>query len=255
MNAIQRSLVAHAAYNSGFEQTRPANGGELIFASVRHTLVACVVTLDDDSLSVRLSGGPVTLVPELRRGFPEYLPSAGSFVVANSTGLSALLERAAGLAMALPNRALQDFEVSVAQELRQLPMAVRGTEVERTVRQRVGQDRYRAAQMDYWSGACAVTGVAVPEVLRASHAKPWAECDTDAERLDVFNGFLLCAQLDALFDAFLVSFGSQGKILLSPRLTELDLRALGVSGALRLRWVAAEHQSYLAWHRQRLVDR
>ena len=55
------------------------------------------------------------------------------------------------------------------------------------VRQRVGQNKFRDAMLDYWGGACAVTGVAIPEVLRASHAKPWAECGTDAERLDVFR--------------------------------------------------------------------
>ena len=40
------------------------------------------------------------------------------------------------------------------------------------VRQRVGQNKFRDAMMDYWGGACAVTGVAIPEVLRASHASP-----------------------------------------------------------------------------------
>ena len=40
--------------------------------------------------------------------------------------------------------------------------------------------------------------MALPEVLRASHAKPWAECANDAERLDVFNGFLLVANLDGV---------------------------------------------------------
>jgi hypothetical protein len=59
------------------------------------------------------------------------------------------------------------------------------------VRQRVGQEVFRAALIDYWGGACAVTGLALPEVLRASHSQPWADCTTDEERLDVFNGFLL----------------------------------------------------------------
>lgn len=61
------------------------------------------------------------------------------------------------------------------------------------VRLRVGQNKFRDAILDYWGGACALTGMGIPEVLRASHAKLWAECATDAERLDVFNGFLLSA--------------------------------------------------------------
>jgi len=32
------------------------------------------------------------------------------------------------------------------------------------VRQRVGQNKFRDAMLDYWGGACAVTGVAIPEV-------------------------------------------------------------------------------------------
>jgi putative restriction endonuclease len=55
-----------------------------------------------------------------------------------------------------------------------------------------------------------VTGVAIAEVPRASHAKAWVESATDVERWDVFNGFLLSANLDALLDHFLISFDAQG---------------------------------------------
>ena len=55
--------------------------------------------------------------------------------------------------------------------------------------------------LDYWGGACAVTGVALAQALRASHAKAWALCATDAELVDVYNGFLVCANLDAFFDS------------------------------------------------------
>jgi hypothetical protein len=40
----------------------------------------------------------------------------------------------------------------------------------------------------------------LPELLRASHAKPWSDCASDSERLDVFNGFLLSAQLPGQVD-------------------------------------------------------
>jgi putative restriction endonuclease len=48
--------------------------------------------------------------------------------------------------------------------------------------------------VDYWGGRCPISGVDQPELLRASHIKPWADCSTDAERLDVFNGVLLAAR-------------------------------------------------------------
>jgi hypothetical protein len=58
------------------------------------------------------------------------------------------------------------------------------TEVQRMVRQRVGQQAFRQAMLDYWQGACAVTGLALPQALKASHSTAWALCSDDAERLD-----------------------------------------------------------------------
>lgn len=92
-------------------------------------------------------------------------------------------------------------------------------------------------------------------MLRASHAKPWAECETDAERLDVFNGFLLSANLDALFDRFLISFDEQGVLMVAPALTELDLLLLGITHGMKLRWINALHRPYLTLHRARLRKR
>src|SRR5690606_28165042 len=109
---------------------------------------------------------------------------------------------------------------------------------------RVGQQAFRSAMLDYWGGACAVTGIALPEPLRASHAKPWADCTSDAERLDVFNGFLLSANLDALFDRFLISFSDVGDLLVSPDIAPADRALLGLDRPLRLRWLAAEHLPY-----------
>lgn len=39
-----------------------------------------------------------------------------------------------------------------------------------------------------------LTGLDIPELLRASHAKPWCNA-TNSKRLDPFNGFLLEARL------------------------------------------------------------
>ena len=66
----------------------------------------------------------------------------------------------------------------MSSQLAQLPAGLGGTEVERLMRQRVGQQKFRAAMLDYWGGACAVTGLALSEVLRASHAKPWQSAPT-----------------------------------------------------------------------------
>lgn len=120
------------------------------------------------------------------------------------------------------------------------------------VRQRVGQQIFRQAMLEYWDNACAVTGIALPEVLRASHTKPWSECASDAERLDVFNGFLLSANLDALFDQFLITFSDEGGLLVSPAITEKVLQQqVGLDRQMKIRWLAPEHYPYLRYHQCR----
>lgn len=128
----------------------------------------------------------------------------------------------------------------------------RATTREARVRLRVGQNTFRAALDDYWGGRCVLTGITDRALLRASHIVPWAECESDAQRLDVFNGLLLAAHWDAAFDAFLVSFDAEGRVLASPRLSEAGAQALGLAYAPPL-ILASDHADLLAWHRERLL--
>jgi predicted restriction endonuclease len=146
------------------------------------------------------------------------------------------------LARALPIEPLRAFEA----QTRNLP---RATEAERLVIQRVGQDVFREALLTYWDGRCAVTGIAHPRLLRASHIKPWSRCETDAERLNVYNCLLLAAHLDAAFDAGLISFSDKGAILFSSKFTQDDRDAFGIHDRMTLRSVGSRHSANLLWHR------
>lgn len=88
----------------------------------------------------------------------------------------------------------------------------RTTEAEPKTVQRIGQDIYRDGLMAYWNGQCPMTGITERGLLRASHAKPWKDCETDEERLDVHNGLLLSALWDAAFDKGLVTFSERGRL-------------------------------------------
>lgn len=250
MNPLQRTLIEKAGNDNGFEHVVASDASCVTLASARHSNRA-LVGVESGDYHVRFQTASLSLLPELQRSFP-VTQVADAFRVATEADLAALLRRAASLSRALPSQAENDYQQSVAEELASMPDEFLGTEAERMVRQRVGQNKFREALLDYWGGACAVTGAAIPEVLRASHAKPWAECTTDAERLDVFNGFLLSANLDALFDRFLISFDEQGVLVIATALTEQDLLPLGISPGMKLRWVNALHQPYLALHRARL---
>jgi hypothetical protein len=129
------------------------------------------------------------------------------------------------------------------------------TERTREVRQRIGQDVFREALMDLWQGRCAVTGIPFPpELLRASHAKPWAKA-TDAERLDPFNGLLLAIHLDAMFDTGLIGFDEQGCLIASPQLDPVVKLHFDIRDGSQLRNMAPGHMPYLAWHRKFVLRR
>lgn len=127
------------------------------------------------------------------------------------------------------------------------------TERTREVRQRIGQDVYREALMEFWDGRCALSNMALlPELLRASHAKAWSDSD-DSERLDPFNGLLLAVRYDALFDKGLIAFDDDGYVLISSSLTKEMLAFIGLDVTMRLRFILPGHLPYLRHHREHIA--
>ena len=121
-------------------------------------------------------------------------------------------------------------------------------EAERTQKVRIGQDRLRDAQMNYWNGARPLTGISNPELLRASHIVRWADCESDEERLNVYNGLLLSSLWDAAFDSGLVTFDDHGRVIASPSIDPQATKALRLEQAPTLT-LTDEHRDHLAWHR------
>lgn len=245
MNTLERALIEKAGNEHGWELIVRSDDAAVVLASARHGAQVCI---KEDSGGERwMIAVPTGLIAhELARTFPAALRVDGSFAAPDHDRLARLLRRAAELAQSLPNQAALTYAATVTSELVKIGPCT--TEVERLVKQRVGQDTFRAALMDYWGGACAVTGLDLPEVLRASHAKPWADCASDEERLDVFNGLLLCANLDALFDRGLITFDNSGRLISSSCINASQRQLLGITETMALRWIASSHQDYLAWH-------
>ncbi len=167
-----------------------------------------------------------------------------AFLVTDVKLLYPLLRRAFQLSRSLPNEPLKEFKKTTSE----LP---RSTEAERLIIQRVGQDIFRGCLLDYWDGKCAVTGLSITALLKASHIKPWKDCDTDAERLDVFNGLLLAPHLDAAFDKGYITFEDNGSITVSSFLDDLALKALGIEKTVKIKGLTAAHGKYLKWHREK----
>lgn len=239
------------AVDNGFDLSLPSEGDWLAFASTQAPL----------RLWLSFFGEAVYLAAfsrlQVARALGEYgtpmtapLPpgAAAGRTVTDIPALHRLVRRAFQLSKTLPDELLNTFQKQTAA----LP---RATEAERLVVQRVGQDLFRKGLIEYWEGRCAITGLSVVELLRASHIKPWAACDTDAERLDVFNGLLLAPHLDAAFDKGFITVGGDGVVQVSPRIGAEDRSILRLNAPMEMRTLATAHLGYLEWHRAHLFDR
>jgi putative restriction endonuclease len=84
------------------------------------------------------------------------------------------------------------------------------------VKVRRGQEYFRQAVLNNFGGLCGVTGLAVRELLIASHILPWSS--NESERLNVRNGLSLSRLHDAAFDTGLITFDGDLRLRLSTRL-------------------------------------
>jgi predicted restriction endonuclease len=116
------------------------------------------------------------------------------------------------------------------------------------VNARLGMGEFRSALQRRWKNQCAVTGCAIPEILRASHIKPWS-LSNNRERLDPANGILLSAHVDALFDRGLVSFSDSGTMLWSSKIAPKDRTMFRLPRKLRRKLTESEMR-FLAHHRK-----
>lgn len=80
------------------------------------------------------------------------------------------------------------------------------------------QDFFRQVILNAFNGCCGVTGIAIRELLVASHILPWAE--HPEFRLDPRNGISLSRLHDGAFDRGWISFDEDYRLLMSKRLRD-----------------------------------
>jgi len=239
-------LVEKAVHDAGLDLIESLSD-DAFYARVSGSHVCAWIRIDEGDIWVALpvtDGSRLGLTEIGARPLPQGMRTIGRATSARA--LYQILHAACVLQLNTP------FQLSTRVEDRLAAIA----ETERTaeVRQRIGQDVFREALFELWDGCCALTGIKLPStLLRASHAKPWADASDD-ERLDPFNGLLLTVHLDALFDAGLVAFSNDGAILMSPNLNADIQHLFGLFPGMRLRNMSPGHLSYLRYHRLHVAN-
>lgn len=94
----------------------------------------------------------------------------------------------------------------------------KGEDIEIDTRARLGQGYFRKMVLYNFDYKCCVTGLDVPQVLRASHIVGWA--DDKANRMNPENGLCLSATYDAAFDKHLISFDDNYRMILSKEIKD-----------------------------------
>ncbi|WNI64763.1 HNH endonuclease [Enterobacter asburiae] len=115
------------------------------------------------------------------------------------------------------------------------------------IQARIGQGNFRAECLRLYP-ACPVTGITFQPLLRASHIKPWSACQTAKERLDPYNGLMLAAHIDTLFDSGWISFANEGDVLISNHLDFDTCDKLSLPE--RIIALPKPSYNYLQWHWQ-----
>jgi len=90
----------------------------------------------------------------------------------------------------------------------ELEMPGGATEKNVLIKTRRVQSFFRAAVLTSYDNRCALTGLAIPELLNASHIIPWSV--DEKRRADPRNGICLNAFHDRAFDRGLISFDAWG---------------------------------------------
>ena len=140
----------------------------------------------------------------------------------------------------------KDFLLDCSRNLDESYIALQETEKESIVKTRIGQNLFKRKLMKQ-SCKCKICGLDEEPLLIASHIKPWKDSN-NFEKLDIYNGFLLCPNHDKLFDSGLISFDAAGLILVSDKISEKNYSKLNIDKTIKIE-IFAGNLKYLAWHR------
>lgn len=128
--------------------------------------------------------------------------------------------------------------------------SLNNTTLKQLVACRLGQGVFRDKCLEL-NPCCPVTGVTFSPLLRASHIKPWAACESFQERLDPYNGLMLAAHIDVLFDQGWISFENNGLMLISTELEKNVAMQFSLSNK-KIKPFPEASYVYLNWHRNKV---
>jgi putative restriction endonuclease len=106
----------------------------------------------------------------------------------------------------------EELERSSKNNLEDIP---EGEERETIIKARVNQNFFRQSVLSAYNLKCCITGIQIPQLLVASHIKPWSRCNNKTEKTNPRNGLCLNSLHDKAFDSGLITITPNFKIKVS----------------------------------------
>lgn len=132
---------------------------------------------------------------------------------------------------------------------------ITGNDVITTAKQRRGQQKFRRALLENDTYGCRIKHckISEPSFLTASHILSWKDSDAK-QKVDKFNGLLLCPTHDFLFDNYLISFNDDGTIIISKAIDPILYKDFNIDENTKIN-VYEENKKYLRQHRNRFYKK
>ena len=121
---------------------------------------------------------------------------------------------------------------------------------------RIGQSFFRKSVLSAYKYRCCITGLAIPELLVASHIVPWRDDQTN--RLNPRNGLALSVLHDKAFDLGMITINDD----MTVRVSQKEFRVRNKFFVTALRYYDGKsielpdkfqpHEDFLAYHRERI---
>jgi putative restriction endonuclease len=106
--------------------------------------------------------------------------------------------------------------IEIASEIQNSDLPREGKERKALVKIRINQKFFRKSVLLSYGDTCCITGIKMPELLVASHIKPWSKDLKQAANPE--NGLCLNALHDKAFDKGLITLSEEFRIILSEKI-------------------------------------
>lgn len=173
----------------------------------------------------------------------------GYLYACNEELLLKLLEIISMLNVYVPEAEQLELAIEVVRKTEHHPLVLLIAETVLEAKRKIerGEQQFHKSIMPLWNHRCPICGIQNEALLKASYSKPWKD-SVDPERVDPYNGIVLCSNHDALYQNGYIAVNPSGTVQISKKITEEEYPLYGLAKRMKIA-VYSENEPFLRWHK------